>query len=94
MTDWRQVRSSQQSRPKEIDTDSATTVYERKDIHQETITDPMTEEQYTEWVYDERSYSKEEYANLNSPSFQLLMQNLSEIEVDVMSLSLGGLLDE
>lgn len=88
MTDWKKVRSSATERPLEIDTlSSEYYVYERKNIHQEEIKFSEQEETVTEWVYDERKYTKDEYANLNSATTQLLMQNMSDMAVEIAILN-------
>ena len=53
MTEFKTVRDSRQEMPATLDTtSSATTVYERKNIRQETRTEQMGEEpvKITEWV--------------------------------------------
>lgn len=74
MTDWKKVRSSAQIQPKELDTESSQYyVYERRNIRQENFQDTVHDITITEWVYEERKYTKEEYENLNSLTTQLLM---------------------
>ena len=90
MTDWKKVYSD--IKPELLDTTSSqSVVYERKDLHQEEVPNPFDEEAEPrqQWVYDEREYSKDEYEALHSPAFEMLMQNLSEVEVNLISLSLG-----
>ena len=44
MTDWKTVHSTAIEKPSALDTtSSSSTVYERKNIEQETTTDPYTE---------------------------------------------------
>lgn len=87
MTDWKKVYSN--TKPELLDTvSSQSVVYERKDLHQEKVPNSFDEEA-EQWVYDEREYSKDEYEALHSPAFEMLMQNLSEVEVNLISLSLG-----
>ncbi|MCM1217873.1 MAG: hypothetical protein NC548_25575 [Lachnospiraceae bacterium] len=89
MTSWQKVRSSAIERPLELDTTSGKqVVYERKNIHQEEFEMDMgdSNETITEWVYDERTYTREEYDNLNSATTQLLMQNISDMAVDLAIL--------
>lgn len=77
MTTWKEVRGDVQ--PKEIDTTtSGFVVYERRNIRQETVTDPMTGDERTGWVYDEREYTKDEYAQLNSPATQAILNAVSQ----------------
>lgn len=87
MTNWRQVRSS--VCPLELDTTSSqSVVYERRNITQEEIINPMNEEEtYTEWIYEERVYDKEEYKNLTSPTTQLIMQSISDLECGIAELN-------
>ena len=90
MTDWKTVHSTATEKPSALDTtSSSSTVYERKNIEQETTTDPYTEQEITQWKYEERTYTKQEYELLTGPMMQTIMQNLSDMEVDIMSLSLG-----
>lgn len=87
MTDWKTIHSSAQTRPLEIDMASSQYyVYERKNIHQEEIEDIENESPILQWVYEERKYTKEEYENLKSATTQLLMQNLSDVAVDLAIL--------
>lgn len=83
MTDWKEVHGTQDEKPAELDTSSSRfTVYERRNIRQEQVTLGPENEQITEWVYDERTYTKEEYNLLTSPAVQALMQSLSAIELN------------
>lgn len=85
MTTWKEVHGDVQ--PKEIDTTtSGFVVYERRNIRQETVTDPTTGDERTGWVYDEREYTKDEFAQLTSASTQAIMQQLSEIELSVAEI--------
>lgn len=91
MKTWYNVRDSRPSRPPEVDaTSSATTVYERRNIQQETVEDTMTGGSVTQWVYEQREYSREEWAAMNSPAMQTIMQAISDMELSVALLSLGG----
>lgn len=87
MTEFRTVRDSRTEQPAVIDTTSSeSTVYERKNIRQETTTmkmgdgDPVV---ITEWVYEQREYTKEEYAMMLSPAIQGVQQSLSDIELAI-----------
>lgn len=74
MTDWIKVQGSQESKPLEFDTESSpTTVYQRRNIEQITVTneDGTTGEL---WEYDERKMTREEY------STTLLEQNRADID--------------
>lgn len=87
MTDWKTVHDSRAEQPPVIDmTTSETTVYERKNIRQETTTGPMEGETVTEWVYEEREYTRAEYDMLVSPAIQGVQCALSEIELAIAGL--------
>ena len=87
MTDWKTVHDSRAEHPPVIDmTTSETTVYERKNIRQETTTGPMEGETVTEWVYEQREYTREEYDLLVSPAIQGVQCALSEIELAIAGL--------
>lgn len=63
MTDWKQVRGTQTTRPLEVDTSSSTkTVYLRRNIEQVEIEDGQSEETVTMWEYEERQMTPEEYS--------------------------------
>ena len=86
MTDWKTVHDSRAEKPPVIDmTTSETTVYERKNIRQETTTGPM-EGAVTEWVYEQREYTRAEYDMLVSPAIQGVQCALSEIELAIAGL--------
>ena len=75
MKTWYKVHDSRTERPSEVDTtSSATTVYERRNIQQETIKDEMSGESVTQWVYEQREYTREEWAAMHSPAMQTVMQ--------------------
>ena len=87
MTDWKTVHDSRAEQPPVIDmTTSETTVYERKNIRQETTTGPMEGETVTEWVYEQREYTRAEYDMLVSPAIQGVQCALSEIELAIAGL--------
>ena len=87
MTDWKTVHDSRAEQPPVIDmTTSETTVYERKNIRQETTTGHMEGETVTEWVYEEREYTRAEYDMLVSPAIQGVQCALSEIELAIAGL--------
>lgn len=93
MTDWHEVHDSRLERPAKRDTSSSrTTVYERRNIRQETRADPMGEDaaEVTEWVYEQREYTREEWDAMNSPAMQTVMQAISDVELSVALLSLEG----
>lgn len=71
MTDWTKVQGSQESKPKEWDTEtSAVVVYQRRNIERVTGRDAMTGESYEHWEYDEREMSREEYAIIRAEEQQ------------------------
>ena len=87
MTDWKTVHDSRAEKPPVIDmTTSETTVYERKNIRQETTTGPMEGDTVTEWVYEQREYTRAEYDMLVSPAIQGVHCALSEIELAIAGL--------
>lgn len=88
MKDWHKVHDSRKIRPPELDTtSSATTVYQRRDIHQET---QETEQgPITEWVYEQTEYTREEYEAMTSPATKAIMQAVSGLELSVAELALG-----
>ncbi len=86
MTDFKTVRDSRVEQPPAIDTTtSSSTVYERRNIRQETRTEEMGGEkrEITEWVYEQREYTQAEYAQLTSPATQAIMQAISDVELSV-----------
>ena len=85
MTNWKEVHAS--VKPDELDaTSSSFVIYERRNIRQETVRDPMSDTDIIQWVYEERQMDKDEYAQLSSPTTQLIMQNLSDIEADILDI--------
>ena len=87
MTDWKTVHDSRAEQPPVIDmTTSETTVYERRNIRQETAPGPMGGDTVTEWVYEEREYTRAEYEMLLSPAIQGVQCALSEIELAIAGL--------
>lgn len=91
MTEFKTVRDSRKEMPATLDTtSSATTVYERKNIRQETRTEQMGEESHpvTEWTYEQREYTQEEYAAMHSPATQIIMQAISAVELSVAMIGI------
>lgn len=90
MTEFRIVHDSRTEQPAVIDTtSSASTVYERRNIRQETVTMEMGEGPpvtYQEWVYEQREYTKAEYDMMLSPAIQGIQQTLSELELSIAML--------
>ena len=68
MTDWKKVTGTQPERPEEIDrTSSPSTVYLRKNIEQvekEVEGADGKMQTVTEWQYDEKEMTVEEYENM------------------------------
>lgn len=94
MIDWKEVHDSRAEEPAVLDTTSSpTTVYERRNIRQETreVQGPGDGEAVTvtEWVYDQREYTAEEYAQMTSPATKAIMQAVSGLELSVAELALG-----
>ena len=91
MTDWKKVRDSRTEEPAALDTtSSATTVYERRNIRQETQTyetDGQTAE-ITEWAYEQREYTREEYTA--AAANRDIMEALASIERAVSDLGGNG----
>lgn len=83
MTDWRIARY--QNRPLEIDSASSpTTVYERRNIHE--VISEYNDEVIAEWECEERTYTKDEYGLLTSPTMKTIMQQLSSLELQIAEL--------
>lgn len=63
MTTWHEVRDSRLSTPEEVDTNSSSfVVYERRNIRQEERQAEAGETgTVTEWVYEQREYTREEW---------------------------------
>lgn len=89
MKDWHEVHDSRISKPLELDTTSSTaTVYQRRHIRQVAV--PVENgEPATEWVYEQREYTREEYAAMTSPATKAIMQAVSGLELSVAELALG-----
>lgn len=90
MKTWREVRDSRVERPDELDTtSSAAIVYERRNIRQETV---VAEDGDTPpapvWAYEQQEYTREEWAALNAPATQAVMQAVSGLELSLMMMSL------
>lgn len=86
MTEWKEVHDSRADEPAALDTtSSAVVVYERRNIRQETreVTTGDQPKTVTEWVYEQREYSREEYAALTSPATKAVMQAISDLELTV-----------
>ena len=87
MIDWHIVHDSREERPQEVDAvSSQTTVYERRNIRQETEPDTMTGEEFTQWVYEQREYTRAEYEQMTSPAVQGIQQSMSALELAIAML--------
>lgn len=64
MTQWHEVRDSRRERPDELDTESSyAVVYERRNIRREERQAESGEAgTVTEWVYEQREYTREEWS--------------------------------
>jgi len=92
MKDWHEIHDSRVDQPAVLDTTSSTAVvYERRNIRQETreITMGGEVQTVTEWAYEQREYSREEYADMTSPATKAIMQAVSGLELSVAELALG-----
>lgn len=81
MTDWRKVNGSQESKPKEWDTEtSAVVVYQRRNIERVTVKDADGKTAEL-WEYDERELTREEYAIIRAEEQQTQIdQNRADID--------------
>lgn len=89
MTDWKTVHDSRTTTPEALDaTSSSSTVYERRNIRQETRSVGVgdTDATVTEWVYEQREYTREEYDMMRAPAIQSVQQSLSGIELAIAML--------
>lgn len=87
MTEFKTVYDSRIEEPAVIDTTrSESTVYERRNIRQETRDIEIGDGEsiiITEWVYEQREYTKDEYAMMLSPAIRSVQQTLSDIELAI-----------
>lgn len=89
MTDWKTVHDSRGTTPEELDaTSSSSTVYERRNIRRETVTVGGGEDiaAMEQWVYEQREYTRAEYAMMRAPAIQNVQQTLSSIELAIAML--------
>ena len=89
MTDWKTVHDSRTTTPEALDaTSSSSTVYERRNIRREAVTVGIgdTDATVTEWVYEQREYTREEYDMMRAPAIQSVQQTLSGIELAIAML--------
>lgn len=82
MTEFITVRDGRAEKPETLDTSSsAFVVYERKNIRQETT--ELDGVSVTEWVYEQRTYTQDEYMMMLSPAVQGIQRTLSELELAI-----------
>ena len=93
MKNWYQVRDSREEKPPQLDTTSSrTTVYERRNIHQEAHNEETAGEHcpVTEWVYEQREFTRKEYDEMQSPATKSVMQTLSGLELSLAMMEGGA----
>lgn len=95
MTDWKKVTGTQPDKPEEIDrTSSPLTVYLRKNIEQVTReVEGSNEEMATEWQYDEKEMTVEEYENMALMK-TIVEENTSGIVESVTQFQRDAVIDE
>lgn len=81
MTSWKVVHGDVYPASPDT-TSSAYTVYLRRNIQEETI-DEMDGSIYTGYVYEEMTYTRQEWEELHSPAQVERMQKLNDIELAV-----------
>lgn len=97
MTDWKTVTGTQPERPEEIDkTSSPLTVYLRKNIKQverEIEGSDGESQTVTEWQYEEREMTVEEYENMALMK-SVVEENTSGIVESVTQFQKDAVIDE
>ena len=95
MTDWKKVTGKQPDKPEEIDrTSSPLTVYLRKNIEQVTReVEGSNGEMATEWQYDEKEMTVEEYENMALMK-TIVEENTSGIVESVTQFQRDAVIDE
>ena len=97
MTDWKKVTGTQPERPEEIDrTSSPSTVYLRKNIEQvekEVEGADGKMQTVTEWQYDEKEMTVEEYENMALMK-SVVEENTSGIVESVTQFQKDAVIDE
>lgn len=95
MTDWKKVTGTQPDKPEEVDrTSSPSTVYLRKNIEQVTReVEGNDGETVTEWQYDEREMTVEEYENMALMK-SVVEENTSGIVESVTQFQKDAVIDE
>lgn len=97
MTDWKKVTGTQPNKPEEVDrTSSPSTVYLRKNIEQvirEIEGSDGKMQNVTEWQYDEREMTVEEYENMVLMK-SVVKENTSGIVESVTQFQKNKVIDE
>lgn len=97
MTDWKKVTGTQPERPEEVDkTSSTSTVYLRRNIEQIEKKVEGTDGEVrttTEWQYEEKEMSIEEYKNMILMQ-QVVEENTSGIVESVTQFQKDEVIDE
>lgn len=96
MTEWHEQIGTQSQKPAELDTTSSPyVVYQRRNIVESTIEDNHGEstEHIPCYRYEEREMTRDEYeqmqAQLSSPATELIMQAMSDMELNLTMAVLG-----
>lgn len=93
MKEWREVFGTEVTKPEEFDrTASPTTVYQRRNIRQETKTD-QNGTKVSGWVREERELTLEEYEQLKLMQ-EILSDNTSNIVQTVTNFQKDVVIDE
>ena len=83
MTNWHVVHDSRVETPPALEENtSSTTVYERRNVRQETADDGMDGE-VTQWVYEQREYTKDEYQMLQLMTVSLAAGGIYQLRADI-----------
>ena len=97
MTDWKRVTGTQPDKPEEVDrTSSPSTVYLRRNIEQvtnEIVTIDGETQTVTEWQYDEKEMTVEEYENMALMK-SVVEENTSGIVESVTQFQKDAVIDE
>lgn len=92
MKEWREVFGTEATKPEEFDTTlSPTTVYQRRNIRQETKTE-ADGTKVTGWQREERELTLEEYEQLKLMS-EVVASNTSEIVASVTEFNENAVID-
>lgn len=93
MTEWREVFGTEPEKPQEFDTQSSpTTVYQRRNIRQETRTDGDGNA-VSGWLREEREMSAAEYSQMILMQ-QAVKENTEEIVTSVTKFQRDEVMDE